>query len=125
MVLENSLPRSDFSMAEASLKKMLRETIPNVRFSMIHNNHPLYHCFFDFSDGPPYGAEIGLFDNYMSPQRYYLEGVWLKNRLVAIYSNKGYIIKWSYNTDNEPQLKMGVNMIVFALTQESSIANKE
>lgn len=125
MVLENSTPRSDFSMAEASLKQMLRETIPNARFSMIHNNHPLYHCFFDFSDGPPNGAEIGRFGNYLSQQRYYLEGVWLKDRLVAIYSNKGYIIKWSNNTDNDPQLKMGVNMIVFALIQDGGISNKE
>ena len=125
MVLENSTPKSDFSMSEATLKKMLRDTIPNVRFAIIPNNHPLYHCFFDFDDGPPYGAEIGSFGQYLSPQRYYLEGVWYKDRLVAIYSNKGYIIKWSENSNNEPQLRMGVNMVVFALTQEGGIANKK
>ena len=123
MVLENSTPKHDFSMAEATLKKMVRDTIPNARFAIIPDNHPLYHCFFDFDDGPPYGAEIGSFGQYISQQRYYLEGVWYKNRLVAIYSNKGYIIKWSENTNNEPQLRMGVNMLVFALTQEGGIAH--
>ncbi len=124
MVLENSRPKSDFSLSEATLKKMLRDTIPNVRFDIIRNNHPLYHCFFDFDDGPPYGAEIGNSGRYLSQQRYYLEGVWYKDRLVAIYSNKGYIIKWSENSNNEPQLRMGVNMVVFALTQHGGIANK-
>ncbi|MCE5251874.1 hypothetical protein LLG96_16830, partial [bacterium] len=52
----------------------------------------------------------------------YLEGVWLGERLVAIYSDKGYAIKWKDLSNNEPQLKMGVNMVVFALTQVGGIS---
>ena len=53
---------------------------------------------------------------------YFLEGIWLDNRLVAVYSGKGYALKWKDFTNNEPQLKMGVNMVVFALIQEGGIA---
>lgn len=123
MLLDNAEPRGDFSRGGASLKQMLRDTIPNARFLPIPNSHPIYHCFFDFDDGPPNGAEIGVSGGVMSPQRLYLEGVWYKGRLAAIYSDKGYIIKWNQNSNNEPQLKIGVNIIVFALTQEGGITD--
>ncbi len=55
----------------------------------------------------------------------YLEGITIENRLVAIYSDKGYALKWKDNADNLPQLKMGVNMIVFALTQAGGIAQQK
>ncbi len=125
MFLDNAEPRGEFSSGGASLKQMLRDTIPNARFEPIPNSHPIYHCFFDFEDGPPIGAEMGGAGNIriMSPQRFYLEGVWYKGRLAAVYSDKGYIVKWNENSNNEPQLKMGVNLIVFALTQEGGMTN--
>ena len=55
----------------------------------------------------------------------YLEGITITNRMVAIYSDKGYAIKWKDDINNEPQLKMGVNMVVFALTQAGSIAQQK
>jgi hypothetical protein len=55
---------------------------------------------------------------------FYLEGIWIKNRLVAIYSDKGYSVSWERDYDNIPQLKMGVNIIVFALTQTGGMAEK-
>lgn len=122
MVLENAYPKNDFSLSEATLKKMIYDAVPNAHFVMIPNNHPLYHCFFDFDDGPPNGAELGSVGIFLAPQRFYLEGVWIGDRLVALYTNKGYIIKWSEAANNEPQLRMGVNMIVFALTQSGGIA---
>ena len=124
MVVDNADPLRENSKSGASLKQMLRDTIPNARFLPIPENHPLYHCFFDFNDGAPNGAEIGRVGSVLSKQRLYLEGVWYRGRLVAVYSDKGYIIKWNDNANNEPQLKIGVNMIVFALTQEGGIADK-
>jgi len=128
MVLVNAEPLGESSRGGASLKQLLRDTIPNARFQPISNNHELYHCFFDFTDGPPNGAEIGLFgregQKIMSKQRLYLEGVWYKGRLVAVYSDKGYIIKWNETSNNEPQLKIGVNMIIYALTHEGGMTNK-
>ena len=111
---------------------MLRDALgADAKFLPITNDHPIYHCFFDFNDGPPQGSEnnqmvstdtAGLQGytargNTMTKPVLYLEGITIDNRLVAIYSDKGYAIKWKDTTNNDPQLKMGVNMIVFALTQ--------
>jgi len=61
----------------------------------------------------------------MAGQVLYLEGVWLDERLVAVYSDKGYAIKWKDLANNEPQLKIGVNFVVFALTQAGGIAQQK
>ncbi|MFC1607058.1 hypothetical protein ACFL47_03715 [Candidatus Latescibacterota bacterium] len=62
----------------------------------------------------------------VAPTVNFLEGVWFDDRLVAVYCNKGYARKWSEYAEvrpgsktgnNRPQLKMGVNMVVFALEQ--------
>ena len=101
----------------------------------IQNSHPLYHCFFDFYDGPPIGTEVGWVTTshkggftqggYESQPVENLEGIWINNRLVAIYSDKRYCPTWEKDTDNEPQFKMSVNMVVFALIQEGLIAQKQ
>jgi hypothetical protein len=139
-VLDNGIPASEFSSAKASLKQMFRDALgADAKFLPIPNSHPLYHCFEDFDDGPPQGSEVNRIsvraiqvkDNNGSvafslpKQVLYLEGIWIDDRLVAIYSDKGYAIKWEQTTDNEPQLKMGVNMVVYALTQEGSIAQQK
>lgn len=138
-VVDNGEPLAEFGQAEASLRQMLRDSLgSDARFLPIENSHPLYHCFNDFDYGPPQGAEIGAVESSedktastsarntkISKAVHYLEGIWLENRLVAIYSDKGYGIKWKDLTDNEPQLKMGVNMVVFALTQRGSIAQQK
>lgn len=136
-VLDNGDPTNDFSAAEASLRQMLRDSLGNdAKFLPISNNHPLFHSFFDF-DGPPTGSEAGLAVNITSTnlreannelrsgEVFYLEGITIGDRLVAIYSDKGYALNWAANTNNDAQLKMGVNMVIFALTQDGSIAQQK
>ncbi len=133
-VLDNGNPTNEFAAAEASLRKMLRDSLGNdAKFLPIPNNSPVYHCFFDF-EGPPQGAEVATVmvaevhtynKSTISKQVLYLEGIWLNDRLVAIYSDKGYSLKWNATYNNEPQLKMGVNMVVYALTQEGSVAQQK
>lgn len=136
MVLENPTPRTETSPAEASLKQMVRDVLGSqAKFAPIPKSHPLYTCFWDFNDGPPNGSEIGTFNSsilpdgpnttMMSKQVLYLEGVWINERLVIVYSNKGYIVRWTDMEDNIPQLKMGVNLIVYALRQEGGLALKQ
>ena len=116
---------------------MLRDVLgAHARFLPIPNSHLLYHCFFEFDDGPPIGAEllytktlwhpenIMFISEYLPRERPFLEGVFYKGRLIAVFSDKGYIIKWNDMTNNNPQLKMGVNMIVFSLIQEGGIASR-
>ena len=142
-VLDNGNPENEYGAAEGSLRQMLRDALGNdAKFLPLPDTHPIYHSFFDFDKGPPQGAEINIsqvstFDQgrggwaasqntkTMYKPVFYLEGITIKDRLVAIYSNKGYAIKWAKTTNNEPQLKMGVNMVVFALTQEGSIAQQK
>jgi hypothetical protein len=140
VLLESFEPKLDYSQAEASLKQMMRETIKtDSRFIPIPNSHSLYHCFFDFDDGPPQGLELDYFKLSFTPgnsgidlngasfsrSRPYLEGIFLDDRLVAVYSGKGYGKKWKSMSNNEPQQKMGVNMVVFALTQAGGIARQK
>ena len=137
-VLDNGTPEHEFGQAEASLRQMLKSTLgAQAKFLPIPNDHPLYHCFFDFDDGPPLGAESQMTQTtttgvqgetarnaYMAKPVDYLEGIWLGERLVAIYSDKGYGVKWKRFSNNDPQLKMGVNFVVYALTQSGGIARR-
>ena len=136
LVLDNSTPLFEHGQAEASLRQMMKDVLGSqARFQPIPKEHKIYHCFFDFDDGPPLGAEVGRIPvgthlggdgretmNKIAKQVLYLEGIWINDRLVAVYSDKGYVVKWIENSGNDPQLKMGVNMVVFALTQPGGIA---
>ncbi len=132
LVLENPTPRTEKSPAEASLKQMVRDALgPAARFKPIPNDHPIYSCFWDFTDGPPQGSEVGTFGSESSDHRsiskpvYYLEGVWIGERLAVVFSNKGYIVKWAELSNNVPQLKFGVNLIVFSMIQREGITQRQ
>ena len=132
---DNANSTVEFSPAEASLRQIFRASLgPHQgQFRPIPNSHPLYHTFYDF-DGPPVGSELdvpsiaeqwGVNYRILGQQSYRLEGVFLGNRLVALYSDKGYVHKWAENHGNAPQLRFGINVVVFALTQEGSIAQQQ
>ena len=137
-IIDNGDPVQEYSQAESSLRQMIRDTLgKGVKFAPIPNDHPLYHCYFDFDDGPPLGSEVEMIETttsgyhgekarnrVMSKAVYYLEGIWIEDRLAVVYSNKGYGCKWKDFENNEPQLRMGVNMVVYALTQEGGISQK-
>ena len=55
----------------------------------------------------------------------YLEGIWIDNRLIAIYSDKGYGLTWSSESAHREQRRMGVNLIVFSLLQRMGIHRGE
>ena len=131
---DNANATVEFSQAEASLRQIFRAALgPQGQFRPIPNSHPVYHTFYDF-DGPPVGSELGTPSdaeqwglNYriLAQHSYRLEGVFLGDRLVALYSDRGYVHKWAENYGNEPQLRFGINVVVFALTQEGSIAQQQ
>ena len=103
-------------------------------FEKIPNDHPVYHCYFDF-DGPP-PAHDCLYDGNSTPggrvqALSYLEGIFLDGYLVVIHSNKDLSDWWlnvigsqGVRADNTRQLQFGVNMIIYALTREGSITNR-
>ena len=54
-----------------------------------------------------------------------MEGIFLGDRLVVIFTTKEYGRAWEKEFRNEPQLQMGGNLVVFALTQQGSIAQQQ
>ena len=82
--------------------------IPEISFKPIPKNHELFHSFFDFIEGPP----GGYWDDSSKKN---IEGISLGGRLIGLYT-VGYGLSWN-DKRNEEQLKMGVNMVVYALKQ--------
>ncbi len=131
LIIESGRPGNKH-LREA-LKKVIRHAIigeeyeypePYPSFENIPSDHPIYHCFFDFEDAPPEGAgqKYGGIPYKMLS---YLEGVWIDNRLIAIYSDRGYGLTWSSESAQREQRRMGVNLIVFSLLQRMGIHRGE
>lgn len=116
VVFENTGQRIELSPEGPSFGKSLRKMLGSRgRFSPIENDHPLYHSAFDFTDGPPLGDELRISDGYRNPEINTLEGLTLNDRLLAVFSYKRYVNRWYQISGNIPQLKIGVNMIMYAL----------
>jgi hypothetical protein len=91
-----------------------RRVIPAI--DPISPDHPLYHAFYDFAGGPPAGAgqELGAVPHRVQP---YLEAVSKDGRLIAIFSDKGYGLSWADEEYASDSMKMGINLVVYALVQ--------
>lgn len=137
IVLEQLALAKEQSASGSAYSRMISDILGSqARVAPIANSHKLYHCFFDFTDGPPIGGEL---KEQRVGRRYspsgnespisisgkdvnYLESITMDGRIVGICSSKRYLDKWKERGNNEPQLRMGVNMIVFALTQSGGLA---
>jgi len=94
-------------------------------FEMLTPEHPIFHCFFDF-DSIPRGC-VDMNQPYRHPQTYSgVDGVTIDGRLVVFYSNRDYGCDWNewWSGDPTNSYKLGVNTIIFALTQEGSITRQ-
>jgi len=119
---DNVLGTRHSSPVEHSFKSLMRELFGDrITIDIIPDTHEIFHAFFDFEEGPP---KVTLKENVII-NRTQLQGVWFEERLIAIYSNLGYIVKWSESAENILPLKMGVNMLIFALTQDGESAGNE
>jgi hypothetical protein len=120
-------------MIEGALDTQGLECGRDWSFERLSIRHAVYHCYFDF-DGPPTGYSAGNPDHQNVP---FLEGVTIEHRLLAITSQMYYAHVWStwgtveglpgttgLNIDPSRNLQFGVNIIVFALTQEGSITRR-
>jgi len=86
----------------------------------IPNDHPLYHSFFQFPDGPPATAfELnGWGDDLVHPQ---LRAISIDGRIGVLYSNKDYGCEWDFNWKNkrfqaQDVSRFAVNVVTYALT---------
>jgi hypothetical protein len=122
VVLENKCYESPDSPIEANLKHFIKDALGSqVNFEILPNNHPLYQIFFDF-DGPPIQAKVynndGKDISYPIP---YIEGIYYQGRMVGIYSNKGWGNSWYPGSEAAPQMKIGVNMVVYAMKRQGGL----
>jgi len=130
-IFADTHPVLQFNVAASHAKTLLAaletQGIRTV-FQLLPNSHPMYHCYFDFSMPPPGGdAWKERLSQYPSERTLYLEGLEVDSRLVSVLSKKGYYTTWCGDwptVDVTRQLQFGVNLIVFALTQEGSITNR-
>ncbi|MFC1552245.1 DUF4159 domain-containing protein [Candidatus Latescibacterota bacterium] len=134
--IENGTPEYIWGGAEESLRIAIRDALDTDSITLpIPNNHPVYHVFSDFDNGPPIGSEItragkiisersGKTEGIIERPIPYLEGIWIDNRLVAMYSDKGYVHMWSDSGTSTPQMKMGENLVLYAATQKGGLYNK-
>ena len=100
-------------------------------FEIVPNDHPLYHCYFDF-DGPPIANDGANRRNHPEFRIIpYLEGMEVEGRLAVVLSGKLMYRGWAFGTDSYTKdldptrpLQFGVNTVIFALTQEGSITHR-
>lgn len=50
-----------------------------------------------------------------------LKGVKIGDRIAVVFCNKGYLQRWSEFSNNDPQLKFGVNLLSYALTHKDDL----
>ena len=128
---------------DASFHRMFKEALATQGkaprrdwdFQKLPDDHPLYHCFFDF-DGLLPGCDEWWGVEDVKETRDYLIGVTVGDRLVGLISSEDFTTIWTcWGTgagDYRPYDKLnptrhyqfGVNIVIFALTQEGSITRQ-
>jgi len=105
---------------DTAFRRELAKVVANQPLEKIPLDHPIYHCHYDITtvDYTPRGREdFGPFD---APE---LEGITLDGRLAVVYSKFDLGNGWeqfphaySYGLRDESALKIGTNVIVYAMT---------
>ncbi len=106
----------DYGMDEA-FRREIGKVFPGLELVELPFSYPIYHCFYDFSTGPP---KIHEHDN--KPPRGY--GLFYNGRLVVYYTYESNISDgWAdINVHKDPEeirekaFKMGINIVVYAMS---------
>ena len=116
------------------------------QFARLEINHPLYRCFYDVKSLPRGMRDIHFIAGEYPPRTPdYLEGILVGDQLVGVYSMRNYadfwagigreLVDWSLTNGvsnhagmasaEEPLVyNLGVNLVVYALTREGSLARQ-
>ncbi|MCE2448595.1 MAG: DUF4159 domain-containing protein [Candidatus Latescibacteria bacterium] len=135
------------SLIRASFQAVGYQEWKDWQFRRLELTHPIYHCFYDINSLPRGMRNMHfLFKNESLPLTPdYLEGIVVREQLVGVYSMRGYADFWAgiakqeldfvsehnilnsaFHTSAEEPLvyNLGVNMVVYALTREGSLARQ-
>ena len=117
------------------------------KFTRLEITHPIYHCFYDINSLPRGMRGINLIAGGQDypPTPDYLEGIVVGDQLAGVYSMRGYadffggkgreLLDWAlagnvinhsarFSSDEPLVYNLGVNMVVYALTREGSLARQ-
>ena len=88
----------------------------------LQDDHPIYSAFFEIGGGPALGRRGDA--SYVDAN--YLQGHFIQGRLAGVTPGDG---RWGWADDfagksSTRQLQFAVNIIIYALTQEGSIAHR-
>lgn len=133
LLIVDEVPGSGFV---SSIQTILKEVLPDSQTTLINNDHEIYRIYYEMN-GPPIGAEI-FGKNYVERMRKlvkakfgeelpneelpnninYLEGTFLKENLLALYSHRNY---WLYLTEDvwdstKATKHFFSNVLVYAIT---------
>ncbi len=118
--IDNGAPDKAGSAVEYSLQKMLTDALgTDAAIRPIPNDHAIYHSLFDFQGSPT--GQTGEASLKRFQEKKVLQGVWIGKRLAAVYSDFGHGYRWITPDRSEPQAKLGVNLVVYALLQENGM----
>ena len=132
------------SLIRASLQAVGYQEWKDWQFKRLEITHPIYHCFYDVNSLPRGMRDMHFITVESAPLTPdYLEGIVIGEQLAGVYSMRGYADFWSgvaeqerdrwFNVDNSPFLfsaeeelvyNLGVNIVVYALTREGSLAQQ-
>ena len=137
------------SLIRASFEAVGYQEWKDWQFTRLELTHPIYHCFYDVGSLPRGMRDMHfIFDgaDYPPPTPDYLEGIMVGEQLAGVYSMRGYADFWAgvaeqmrdeglrNNIANSPFLissvdemavyNLGVNIVVYALTREGSLARQ-
>ncbi|HDS74089.1 MAG TPA: DUF4159 domain-containing protein [Firmicutes bacterium] len=108
---------------DASFRREIKRVFPDKDLVELPFDHPIYHCWFDFPNGLP---KIHEHDG-KRPQGF---GIFHEGRLVVYYTYEtdlgdGWEDQHVHNNPEEKRrsaLRMGTNVVVYALTQHGYTA---
>ncbi len=103
----------DYGLDE-SFRHEIKKVFPDKELVEVPFDHPIYHLFYDFPDGPP-----KIHEHYPGPPRGY--GIFIGGRLALFYTyNSNVSDGWTTrHGDPEPvrlkALRMGLNILLYSL----------
>ena len=134
------------SLIRASFQAVGYQEWKDWQFRRLEMAHPIYHCFYDINSLPRGMRDMHFLKNESLPLTPdYLEGIVVGEQLVGVYSMRGYadfwagiarqeldfvsernIINSAFHISGEEPLvySLGVNLVVYALTREGSLARQ-
>ncbi|MBN1899263.1 MAG: DUF4159 domain-containing protein [Spirochaetes bacterium] len=103
---------------DTHLRREIKKVFPDKEFVTVPFDHPIYSCFYKFTNGLP-----KIHEHYPGPPKGL--GIFINNRLVLFYAYNADIAdgweKQQVHHDSlqkrELAIQMGINIIYFALTQ--------